>query len=651
MKKSNSKQKAQSAFKKLGAVALITATIFFVACNQAGGGGNTDGGGEGGKLTPTPTPKPKHAITFNVDGANGKIKAKAEGMATETEKSPISVEEDKTVTFTATADYFYRVKEWKVDGKPIADVGKSNTYTHTVKKPVTITVSFEAIPEYAITFSVEGTNGTLKAMINGEEITSGTEIEEGKTVTFTAMPEASYRVKEWKVDGKPVADAGKSNTYAHTVTKVATITVSFELTPKHAITFSVDGANGKLTAKADGIDETETSPLTVEEGKTITFTATANAGYKVKEWKVDDTALQDNKENTYTHTVTQASTIKVSFELLPAGTAILTLDPNKLSIRVTAKTADGSTINVKGCTVATLASDSQTTLTATDTKIVLKGKITELDCNWNKLVALNVQGLTALQKLNCALNQLPELNVQGLTALQKLDCSYNHQLTSLNASGCTSLQELDYRENEKLASLDAHGCTALEHIRLDNDQLTSLNVSGCISLQSLSCPSLNNKLTSLNASGCTSLKELSCSSNDHLTALNVQGCTSLQKLYCYLNKLTALDVSGLTSLQRLRCHGNQLTELNIQGCTALKELDCYGNQLNVQAMTKLLNALPQCNASNKGETKLYTEKTYWVEGNCKNYTKPAELKAAFDDAKNRNWELKKINAYGGSEDL
>jgi len=624
MKKGNSTKKALGAFKKLGAVALITATLAmcFTACNQTGGTG-----GGGGKPTPTPTPKPKHAITFSVDGtpANGKLKAKADGID-ETETSPINVEEGKTVTFTATADYFYRVKEWKVDGKPIADVGKSNTYTHTVKKPVTITVSFEAIPEYAITFSVEGANGTLKAMINGEEITSGTEIEEGKTVTFTATPEASYRVKEWKVDGKPVAESGKSNTYAHIVTKVATITVSFELTPKHAITFSVDGANGTLTAKVD--EGKIVTGEEVEEGKTITFTATANAGYKVKEWKVDDTALQDNKENTYTHTVTQPATIKVSFELLPAGTAILTLDPNKLSIKVKAKTADGSSINVKGCTVSTLASGTETTLTATDTKIVLKGKIIELDCNWNKLVALNVQGLTALQKLSCFGNKLTELNVQGLTALQKLDCSYNHQLTSLNASGCTSLQELDYRENEKLASLDAHGCTALEHIRLDNDQLTSLN-----------------------ASGCTSLKELSCSSNDHLTALNVQGCTSLQKLYCYLNKLTALDVSGLTSLQRLWCHGNQLTELNIQGCTALKELDCYFNKLDATAMTKLLNALPQCNASNKGEAKLYTEKTYRVEGNCKDFSNPPELKAAFDDAKNRNWKLKKINAYGGSEDL
>mgnify|MGYP000946830870 CR=1 FL=1 len=45
MKKSNSKQKAQDAFRKLGVVALITATlaICFTACNQTGGGGG--GGG------------------------------------------------------------------------------------------------------------------------------------------------------------------------------------------------------------------------------------------------------------------------------------------------------------------------------------------------------------------------------------------------------------------------------------------------------------------------------------------------------------------------------------------------------------------------------------------------------------------------------
>ena len=502
--------KAQSAFKKLGAVAFITATlaICFTACNQTSGG-NTDGGG--GK----PTPTPKHEVTFSVDGANGTLNAKAEGMATETEKSPITVEEGKTVTLTATANAGYNVKEWKVDGKPVADVGKSNTYIHTVKKSVTITVSFEAIPKHAITFNVEGENGTLKAMINGEEITSGTEIEEGKTVNFVAMPDSGYMVKEWKLDDKPIADAGKSNTYAHIVTKVATITVSFELTPKHAITFSVEGKNGTLTAKADGVPETQDSPITVEEGKAITFTSKADAGYGVKEWKVDDTAIQGNKENIYIHTVTKAVDVKVSFEIPSVeGGAVLILRPDKLNIRVKAKTADGSAITVEGCNEPTLVSGIETTLTATGTKVILKGeKITELGCSGNQLANLNVQGLTFLQELKCSRNELTELNVQGLTSLQKLRCA-NNKFIELNVQGLTSLQRLNCSDNK----------------------LTELNVQGLTSLQGIACS--NNKLTDLNMQDLTSLQVLVCSYNQ-LTELNLQGLTALRVLDCYSNKLKA----------------------------------------------------------------------------------------------------------------
>ena len=74
--KSNNKCKAQSAFKKLGAVVLMVATLAmcFTACKQ------TSGGGGGGK--PTPTPKPKHAITFSVDSTtpNGTLKVEGDGI-------------------------------------------------------------------------------------------------------------------------------------------------------------------------------------------------------------------------------------------------------------------------------------------------------------------------------------------------------------------------------------------------------------------------------------------------------------------------------------------------------------------------------------------------------------------------------------------
>ena len=202
------------------------------------------------------------------------------------------------------------------------------------------------------------------------------------------------------------------------------------------------------------------------------------------------------------------------------GGASLILSPDHLTIEVRAKTEDGSAITVEGCKETTLASDTETTLTATGTVVTLRGKITMLQCTNNQLTALNVQGLTSLQWLNCGGNQLGTLDVQG--------------------------------------------------------------------------------------------------------------CTSLQSLYCY---------------------SNQLTALNVQGCTALKELYCYSNKLNAKAMTELLNALPARKASDYAGADLYTEEMGKVEGNWKNFTQPAELKAAFDSAKSKKWKLRKNDADGREEDI
>ena len=286
------------------------------------------------------------------------------------------------------------------------------------------------------------------------------------------------------------------------------------------------------------------------------------------------------------------------------GGASLILSPDCLSIKVTAVTANGSAITVEGCTETTLANNVETELHAKGTKVVLRGNITELSCGGNKLTAINVQGLTALKKLNCYNNQLTELNVQGCTSLQELWCSYN--------------------------------------------QLTAFNVQGCASLQRLIC--WDNKLTALDMHGLTALQALACSDNQ-LTSLNVQGLTSLQKLDCSENQLTELNVQGCTALQGLYCDGNQLTSLNVQGLPALKGLGCWSNQLNAQAMTELLKGLPAREEGDKAEVVLYTEEKDYTEGNCTDFTQPAELKTALEGAKSRKWMLQKFTADEGGVDF
>jgi|GEM_PF-345834 len=441
---------------------------------------------------------------------------------------------------------------------------------------------------------------------------------------------------------------------------------------KYPVTFNVDGAEGTLKATVDG---SEINPgNTVEHGKTVTFTATPATGYRVKGWTLDGTAIAEAGTNTeYTLTVTKPAAVTVSFE---PKKALLTLEAGKNTVKVKAKTADGKPITVEGCTVTELANEAETTLTAkvAGTQIALIGELTELncrgsedtsnrslvaldvsgctalqklDCAKNQLTALDVQGLKDLQELNCRSNQIPELNVHGLTALQKLNCTGN-KLTTLNVQGLTALKELDCQSNKELTALHVHGCTALQKLNCRFNKLTALNVSGLTALQELDCNT--NQLKTLNVSGLTALQELDCNTNQ-LKTLNVKGLTALQELSCSSNQLTELNVQGLIKLQQLYCSNNQLTALNVQSCTALKKLECFQNKLNADAFTKLFNDLPAREVSDKAKALLYADQTA-SEENCKDFNTPAELKTAFENAKNiKHWKMKKTDRFGFPSDI
>ena len=398
--------------------------------------------------------------------------------------------------------------------------------------------------------------------------------------------------------------------------------------PKHAVTFSVEGTPPNGTLKAILGTSEITSGDKVEEGKWVIFTAKADEGYRVKEWKLDGNAILGHKSNTYPHNVTKPAAITVSFEPYSVK---LTLSPDKNTVKVKAKTKDGSAIKVEGCTVTELTSDVETTLTAIGTKVTLIGNITELDCSGEEtpggnrpLIALDVTGCTALQKLNCRFNFITELDVHGLNVLQELHCNSNN-----------------------ITALDVHGLTKLEKLYCNTNWLTALNVQGLKALKELNCNT--NRLTALNVQGCTALQELYCGGNQ-LTALNVQGCTALQELICDDNKIPELNVQGLTELQKLYCDSNQLSSLNVQGCTALKELICYQNKLNADAFIKIFNDLPTREVSDGATAVLYADQTA-SEENCKNFTTPESLKKAFEGAKAKHWKMQKAGVFGIPSDI
>jgi len=86
---------------------------------------------------------------------------------------------------------------------------------------------------------------------------------------------------------------------------------------KYAVTFGA-GEHGTLKAKADGVTETDKSPISVEKDKTVTFTATANTGYKVDKWSICGSSFESGSGAAGSITakvkVTANTTVNVTFK-------------------------------------------------------------------------------------------------------------------------------------------------------------------------------------------------------------------------------------------------------------------------------------------------------------------------------------------------
>ena len=351
---------------KRGAAALITAAILTLVMLFAGCKHKTE----------SKKSEPKYTITFGIDGSNGTLKATVDGNEIH---SGDKVKHGKTVTFTATPNSGYKVKEWKADGAVVTG-NTSNTYICTVTKAVTVKVKFQLIPPGEASYKVKhykekeeggypteptetedksgavGTNAvytpktggayegfTYKSeltKINGSLQTSSTINGDGSTVVELFYERntinVTFNLAGGNVAGNtgPIVKTGKYGTaFTAPADPVKTDAVfkgwnpslpspllypasnaeyTAKWAPLYAITFGVTGTGGTLKAKADGVPETEASPITVEEGKTVTFTAKAHGGYRVKGWTLDGNAV-NGTNSSYSFPVTKAVHVTVSF--------------------------------------------------------------------------------------------------------------------------------------------------------------------------------------------------------------------------------------------------------------------------------------------------------------------------------------------------
>lgn len=190
----------------------------------------------------------------------------------------------------------------------------------TVKGDNNYDVSTIAPTKYTVTYGVNGVNGTLSA--TGVS-SSGSTVNSGTKVTFTANPNKGYAVEGWYNDAectKKIESAGTNKTYTVTVNADTNVYVKFHTAETYTVTFSSSDETYGTISATNGTTPL-TSPATVTEGDTVTFTAKPKDGYALSGWTVND-ALVSSTTNPYTITVQKDTTVVANFKVEDSGTIV-----------------------------------------------------------------------------------------------------------------------------------------------------------------------------------------------------------------------------------------------------------------------------------------------------------------------------------------
>ena len=156
-----------------------------------------------------------------------------------------------------------------------------------------------------VTDKTSSNNGTVTLRYRSSSTDSyvdvyGDSVPKNAEVIAVASPKAGYRVKQWKVDGKPVTITGQGGTLntAQTITVASsatenyTVEAEFELV-YHTLSFEVKNESGQATGTVTAKylkDSVENG--TFVNGKEVSYfdrvrlTANVDAGQSVKEWQI-----------------------------------------------------------------------------------------------------------------------------------------------------------------------------------------------------------------------------------------------------------------------------------------------------------------------------------------------------------------------------
>ena len=284
----------------------------------------------------------KHTITINTPpAAEGTLTVKNATTSVELHTND-KVEYGEKITLSATALAGYSFKHFKVGTTTITD----NPATVTVEEDLTIEAVFAVIPPRRTITITAPSNGTITVKNGATEIHTGEQVDDGTTITIIATAAPGYKLKKIAVGGQEYTTSPQD----FTVSADVTVSAEFEADPthgQHTVTVTVPSATeGTLTVvrKADNsaVDATHDK---VDNGAVIVITATAKAGYRLKQIKVGSETFTTSPQE---FTVNEDVTVSAEFEAdpTPAQHTVTVTAPNPAEGTLTVvRKADNSAVD------------------------------------------------------------------------------------------------------------------------------------------------------------------------------------------------------------------------------------------------------------------------------------------------------------------
>ncbi len=199
------------------------------------------------------------------------------------------------VTITATPSPGFVFLGWKYYYSNSNIISTDATYSFIIAYNVTYQAVFEykPYPEYDINITTNG---------NGSVTGAGT-YDEGTEVTLTATADANNEFVNWTEGGEALSTDATIN---FTASENRDITANF--IPLYSVTTTASPSAGGTVTGAE----------TYPEGKSVTVTATANAGYRFVEWQENGTTVHNSSE--YSFDISENRDLTAIFEALPTYT-------------------------------------------------------------------------------------------------------------------------------------------------------------------------------------------------------------------------------------------------------------------------------------------------------------------------------------------